>query len=346
MHQGGRCNSLSNCTLHASNGGIHVQSAAAAEKGRRRTRMKSFLGKSKPHKHPPPSSKKRRCGALCCSSRLSVSSASSDGVRSSDQAAPEQLESLSSLAHGMVQARLDHMVSQWQINPGAALRGSQRRRRGGGGWINSGCIFLIAVDRSSRDPKGDFKASILEIIASERIEEPKELRGLLNCYLSVNSSEHRRAILEAFHEGVGILTKVGYHARRGEEGGIDDERDASGLGGANDSDLTGGGVIAVDDGAPTEGDHGDGHGGLGHGVHGRGDAWDGEGETAGESRGEVDDVGWKVDVAGEDDDIVVRVGDALGEKLRRREAVLHLVVGLGSRSRGLEGSLGEVFESV
>ncbi|WOL19511.1 hypothetical protein Cni_G28309 [Canna indica] len=113
------------------------------------------------------------------------------------------------------------------------------------------------------------------------------------------------------------------HIRRGEEGGIGDERDASGLGGVDDSGLTGGGVIAVDDGGHAEGGHGDGHGGLGHDVHGRGYAWDGEGETAGESRGEVDGVGWKVDVAGEDDDIVVRVGDALGEKSRRGEVILH-----------------------
>lgn len=59
---------------------------------------------------------------------------------------------------------------------------------------------MIAMDKRSYDPKGDFKMSIQEVIKSKRMEEPRELRSLLNCYMSVNSPEHRQVILEAFHE--------------------------------------------------------------------------------------------------------------------------------------------------
>ncbi|RRT85822.1 hypothetical protein B296_00003191 [Ensete ventricosum] len=168
-------------------------SRVALGKGRR---MKVFMGKTK-HRHPSATKKSRhsqRCGSgLCCNScRLSVSSSSSsEGVNTSDDS--EQLRSLSNLAHGMVQARLQQMINQWEPPP-------RRRRHMVGERSSGGCVVLIAMDKRSYDPKGDFKMSIQDVITSKRMEEPRELRSLLNCYMSVNSPEHRQVILEAFHE--------------------------------------------------------------------------------------------------------------------------------------------------
>lgn len=78
----------------------------------------------------------------------------------------------------------------------------------------------------------------------------------------------------------------------------------------------------MDDGGAAEGGHGDGHGGLGDGVHRRGDARDREGEVPREARREVDGVGGEIDEAGVDDDVVVGVGDALGEEAGGGEAVV------------------------
>ncbi|KAG6494733.1 probable transcription repressor OFP9 [Zingiber officinale] len=132
-------------------------------------------------------------GCFCCSSRLSVSSNS--GIKSSNDST--QLEALSSLAHGMVQARLEQIISHhW--DPG--VRHQRRMNSVVAEASKSRCTLLIAMDRRSHDPKGDFKVSMIEVITSKRMEEPKELRSLLNCYLSMNSSEQRLVILEAFHE--------------------------------------------------------------------------------------------------------------------------------------------------
>jgi len=117
--------------------------------------------------------------------------------------------------------------------------------------------------------------------------------------------------------------------RGGEERGARDEGDAACLGGAEDGGLGRRVGVAVDDGGAADGGHGGGHGRLGDGVHGRGDAGDGERHAAGEAGGEVDGVGGEVDVAREDDHVVVGVGDALREQPRRREAVGGEVAGAG-----------------
>ncbi|XP_072991786.1 probable transcription repressor OFP9 [Typha latifolia] len=136
-----------------------------------------------------------RCGALCCGSRVSISSSSSaEGLRSSDS---EQLGCLSNLAHGMVQARLERMIDE-----GTHKLEMRRRDRflGRSSSSSSRCIVLIALDKDSYDPREDFRKSIMEVITLKRMEEPRELRSLLNSYLSMNSREHRQFILEAFHE--------------------------------------------------------------------------------------------------------------------------------------------------
>ncbi|KAL5213922.1 hypothetical protein ABZP36_003074 [Zizania latifolia] len=161
-----------------------------------------------------------RCRALCCgASRLSVSSSASC---SSAEYATEPLppRGLSSLAHGVAQARLPSMIDAADRPAAAAARKgtemAERRGRtcrcacacgGGGGYYeNSGscerrpCVVLVAVDRRTSDPREDFRRSIAEVITAKRMAEPAELRALLNCYVSVNAREHRAAILEAFHE--------------------------------------------------------------------------------------------------------------------------------------------------
>lgn len=68
-----------------------------------------------------------------------------------------------------------------------------------------------------------------------------------------------------------------------------------------------GSSVAVDDGGAAEGSHGDGHGCLGDGVHGGGDARDGELDVTGQAGREVDSVGGEVDVMREKYHIVVGV---------------------------------------
>ena len=135
------------------------------------------MARAKPNQHP------NNCSALCCcGSRFSNSSLPS----SSSSAEPEQsAESLSNIAHDIVQSRLQRMIDESSA--------TQRRR-------SSKFVVLLAVDRNSCDPRTDFRESILEVVVSKRMQEPKELRSLLNCYISLNSREHRQAILEAFHE--------------------------------------------------------------------------------------------------------------------------------------------------
>ncbi|XP_073106967.1 probable transcription repressor OFP9 [Elaeis guineensis] len=154
--------------------------------GEREHKYQAKLKKNSHSKHS------KRCGALCCGSRLSVSSSSSsEGIRSSDS---EQLNCLLNVAHGMVQARLEQMIKE------RGTRNEWRRRDRIGGGSGGRCVVLIAMDKSSYDPREDFRRSILEVITSKGLEEPKELRSLLNCYMSMNSREHRPVILEAFHE--------------------------------------------------------------------------------------------------------------------------------------------------
>lgn len=130
------------------------------------------------------------CRALCCSCRLSVSSSSEESESSSS----ERFATISSLAHAMVQERLDQMIRERH----EARQEERRRARG----ENSGTKFIVmlAMEKSSYDPREDFRESIVEMITANKIYEPKDLRRLLNCYVSMNSEEYRGTILEVFHE--------------------------------------------------------------------------------------------------------------------------------------------------
>lgn len=129
----------------------------------------------------------RGCKALCCTCRLSVSSSEEAESTNSDRFA-----SISSLAHAMVQERLDQMIREGQKS-----RHEERRERREG---TTKFIVMVATEKSSIDPREDFRESIVEMIVANRIEKPKDLRYLLNCYVSMNSEESRGLILEVFYE--------------------------------------------------------------------------------------------------------------------------------------------------
>ncbi|XP_057497495.1 probable transcription repressor OFP9 [Actinidia eriantha] len=130
----------------------------------------------------------RGCRASCCSCRISISS--SEEAESSNS---DRFPTISSLAHAMVQERLDQMIRERQ-----EARQNEDRRRARG--ENTKFIVMVAMEKSSYDPREDFRESITEMIMANRIYEPKDLRRLLNCYVSMNSEEYRSVILEVFHE--------------------------------------------------------------------------------------------------------------------------------------------------
>lgn len=172
---------------------------------KKKSRSKNIANSQTDHQQ---NSKKSHCRALCCGSRLSVSSTTScsEPIRSSDT---ELINDLSNMAHGMVQARLEHIIGE-NSHP---LGFHERHRRDlsfGKTYCNKSVsnantttdskkyVVLVAIERDSYDPREDFRNSIMEVITCKGLVEPKELKGLLNCYVSLNSSEHHQPILEAF----------------------------------------------------------------------------------------------------------------------------------------------------
>lgn len=120
---------------------------------------------------------------MCCNHRSSVSSSDDE-----ESAQSKQHGTISSLAHAMVQEKLDQMIRERQ---------EPRNRR-----IMS-CtkfIVIVAMEVDSNDPLQDFRDSMIEMITTNAIEDPKDLRHLLNLYLSVNSELVGTSILEVFYE--------------------------------------------------------------------------------------------------------------------------------------------------
>jgi uncharacterized protein (TIGR01568 family) len=119
------------------------------------------------------------------------------------------------MTHGMVQARLEHIIGENSQQIGLY----QRQQRDGflgktyskpesnvaGTSESKKYIVLVAMERDSYDPREDFRKSLMEVITCKGLVEPKELKGLLNCYVSMNSREHRQAILEAFVDVCSVL---------------------------------------------------------------------------------------------------------------------------------------------
>ncbi|XP_062186071.1 transcription repressor OFP1-like [Phragmites australis] len=59
----------------------------------------------------------------------------------------------------------------------------------------------FAVVRRTRDPQREFRASMVEMIASKRmVGRPDELETLLACYLSLNADEHHDCIVKVFRQ--------------------------------------------------------------------------------------------------------------------------------------------------
>lgn len=108
----------------------------------------------------------------------------------------DRFASISSLAHAMVQERLDQMIRERQEGRQVV----ERRRQKGGGDQGTKFVVMVAMEKSSYDPREDFRESMIEMIMANRIQEPKDLRSLLNYYISMNSEEYHGTILEVFHE--------------------------------------------------------------------------------------------------------------------------------------------------
>lgn len=136
----------------------------------------------------------RGCKALCCSCRISVSS-SSEEVESSSSTSSDRFPSISSIAHAMVQERLDQMIRDREgaRSGGRMVRRARRSEE-------TKFVVLVATEKSSHDPREDFRESVEEMIVTNRIREAKDLRRLLNYYLTMNSEDFRGMILEVFHD--------------------------------------------------------------------------------------------------------------------------------------------------
>ncbi|KAJ8637618.1 hypothetical protein MRB53_011885 [Persea americana] len=58
----------------------------------------------------------------------------------------------------------------------------------------------VAVVKISRDPYGDFRSSMVEMIMEKEIFAPEDLEQLLHCFLSLNATRHHQIIVEVFSE--------------------------------------------------------------------------------------------------------------------------------------------------
>ncbi|KAI3740919.1 hypothetical protein L2E82_31394 [Cichorium intybus] len=145
------------------------------------------------------------CKQFCCNCRFSVSSSSEE----TESGKSDRFPTVSSLAHAMVQERLDQIIRERQER-----RYEERRRKvrensnsiisnnnSSSSNSNGNRLFvMVAMEKSSYNLREDFRESMIEMITANRISNPKDLRRLLNCYISMNSDEFHSVILEIFHE--------------------------------------------------------------------------------------------------------------------------------------------------
>ncbi|KAJ8637616.1 hypothetical protein MRB53_011883 [Persea americana] len=94
-------------------------------------------------------------------------------------------------------------------NGGKARRRKVRKRYSKVGFLPVARIPMLvggkvresfAVVKSSRDPYGDFRSSMVEMIMEKEIFAPEELEQLLHCFLSLNTTHHHQIIVEVFSE--------------------------------------------------------------------------------------------------------------------------------------------------
>lgn len=57
-----------------------------------------------------------------------------------------------------------------------------------------------AVEKSTRDPRGDFRASMVEMIVDKQMFAAKDLERLLRCFLSLNSPAYHSMICHVFSD--------------------------------------------------------------------------------------------------------------------------------------------------
>ncbi|XP_042047933.1 transcription repressor OFP1-like isoform X1 [Salvia splendens] len=58
----------------------------------------------------------------------------------------------------------------------------------------------MAVVKASKDPRRDFRESMVEMISQYNIRESNDLEELLACYLLLNSDDHHHLIINAFKQ--------------------------------------------------------------------------------------------------------------------------------------------------
>ncbi|KAI3456503.1 hypothetical protein Pfo_013166 [Paulownia fortunei] len=131
----------------------------------------------------------RGCQAFCCTWRRSVSSY--EEAESSNNS--HKFQTISSIAHAMVQERLEQMIRERQETRNGGRNRSAR-------YEETKFVVMVAMEKSSYDPREDFRESMEQMIVANRIQETKDLRRLLNYYVTMNSEEFRGIILEVFHE--------------------------------------------------------------------------------------------------------------------------------------------------
>lgn len=144
-------------------------------------------------KHKKPQSRSAGCKAFCCGCRLSVSS--SKEPESSNNS--DRFPTISSIAHAMVQERLDQMIRERrEARNHEEIRMIRREARR----EEKKFVIMMAMEKSSCNPREDFRVSMKQMIVVNQICEAKDLRRLLSHYVTMNPEEFRCVILEVFHQ--------------------------------------------------------------------------------------------------------------------------------------------------
>ncbi|XP_051133601.1 probable transcription repressor OFP9 [Andrographis paniculata] len=147
---------------------------------------------------------------LCCTCRLSVSSSEeAESSLNSSSSSSERYPSISSIAHAMVQERLDQMIRERQ----EARHEERVRRRGARSRRveETKFVVMVAMEKSTYDAREDFRESMMQMIVANRIYEVRDLRRLLNYYVTMNGEEFLGIILEAFYD---VCTDLFLHCKR------------------------------------------------------------------------------------------------------------------------------------
>ncbi|MCL7027663.1 hypothetical protein MKW94_001288 [Papaver nudicaule] len=158
--------------------------------------------------------KKKKCSSCCCNCRYSASSLDDSPYGHSDNSNSDLFETIESTSHTMVQERLDQMIRERSMridklrNEGLRKKKRSKERLS---IYSTKSIVMVALDKYSYDPREDFRESMVEVIMMNQIEEARDLRKLLNCYISMNSAEYRSMILQVFHE---VCTNIFMYCKR------------------------------------------------------------------------------------------------------------------------------------